>query len=102
MQKGKTKLDNQLHDILQYIQSGETITNIAHIFNTNRNSIYKLLKIQEIETKNIKFNQNFFHTINTEEKAYWLGFMYADGNTLKSHHRITIGLKKTDENHLYK
>ena len=27
-----------------------------------------------------KFNENFFNEINTPEKAYALGFWYADGN----------------------
>jgi hypothetical protein len=26
-----------------------------------------------------KFNENFFKDIDTENKAYWLGFLYADG-----------------------
>lgn len=31
------------------------------------------------------FNRNFFEVINTQEKAYVLGFLYADGcNTMKS------------------
>jgi len=28
----------------------------------------------------IKCNRNYFETINTEDKAYWLGFLYGDGN----------------------
>ena len=30
------------------------------------------------------FDKNIFDTIDTEEKAYWLGFIYADGN-ISSH-----------------
>jgi len=28
-------------------------------------------------------NENIFETIDTKEKAYWLGFIYADGNISK-------------------
>ena len=31
-----------------------------------------------------KCNDNFFKNIDTEEKAYWLGVLYADGNVSKN------------------
>ena len=31
-----------------------------------------------------KFNSNYFKEINTRNKAYWLGFIYADGYIIKS------------------
>ena len=49
---------------------------------------------------NIK-NVNFFQDINTEEKAYWLGFIYADGCILKGK-ILDIGLSKKDSEHLQK
>nr|DAT69670.1 MAG TPA: endonuclease [Caudoviricetes sp.]DAT69676.1 MAG TPA: endonuclease [Caudoviricetes sp.] len=38
------------------------------------------------------FNEDFFENIDTESKAYWLGFLYADGCILemKSHDGIRI------------
>jgi hypothetical protein len=50
-------------------------------------------------------NQSFFEDINTEEKAYWLGFLSADGNvTNKSENckQISIILKRDDFKHLEK
>jgi len=55
------------------------------------------------------YNEKFFEIINSEEKAYWLGFLYADGyiqeirrrNKIKAM-QLSIGLAKKDESHLYK
>ena len=52
------------------------------------------------------FNKNFFNRIDTEEKAYILGFLYADGNisdTIKDrHYRLRILLKDSDSDILEK
>jgi hypothetical protein len=47
-----------------------------------------------------KLNHNFFSKIDTEEKAYWLGFLFADGNVDEKFNRITVGLSQKDELHL--
>ena len=51
----------------------------------------------------VKFNEHVFDTIDTEEKAYWLGFIYADGY-ISSIDRagFEIALKAEDSNHLQK
>jgi intein-encoded DNA endonuclease-like protein len=41
-------------------------------------------------------NQEFFDEINTEEKAYILGFVCADGHVDAKAHRLTIALKDSD------
>lgn len=48
-------------------------------------------------------NEAFFDVIDTEQKAYWLGFIYADGSLAELHDEIIavcIGLRSRDENHL--
>ncbi|HFJ9280746.1 hypothetical protein AT278_04755 [Bacillus cereus] len=50
------------------------------------------------------FNENYFTNIDTEQKAYWLGFISADGSVAKTSQwnsfRLQINLKHTDREHL--
>lgn len=51
------------------------------------------------------FDGNFFDRIDSEEKAYWLGFMYADGCVYsdgRKIHSITLKLSIKDEEHLFR
>lgn len=43
-----------------------------------------------------------FETIDTEEKAYWLGFLYADGSVGSADNRIELGLAEKDVGHIEK
>lgn len=57
-------------------------------------------------------NEHFFDKIDTEEKAYWLGFLFADGclcgptrtvkDKIKPYYRIEVSLKSEDKDHLEK
>ena len=52
------------------------------------------------------YDKNYFDIIDTEEKAYWLGFIWGDGyvinNTETSKYSLKIGLSSIDHNHLEK
>lgn len=48
------------------------------------------------------FNYRFFQRIDTAEKAYWLGFLFGDGNVSKSLQEVSIGLSSVDRDHLLK
>lgn len=65
------------------------------------------LKINRLGLSKSKYtyNHDFFENIDTEEKAYWLGFMYADGcvNMQKNNSaEVCIKLYAGDSNHLKK
>ena len=58
-------------------------------------SDYNLYKKQKY-----KFNINYFEIIDTEEKAYWLGFLYGDGNVYKN--ILSLYIDKIDKLHVEK
>jgi len=46
-------------------------------------------------------DHGFFNAIDTEEKAYWLGFIAADGCIKRNTSTLEVTLKRADEEHLY-
>lgn len=69
----------------------------------------KKFNIQNVGTQGARknnFNHDYFKEIDTEEKAYWLGFIMADGCVYKgskgTSYRLQINLKSTDIEHLNK
>ena len=53
--------------------------------------------------KKYTLNENTFKQIDTGEKAYWLGFILADGLIDNSvAHKLVINLQLSDIDHLYK
>lgn len=73
---------------------------ISKIFNVDRSVIVRTLKENGIEIRNnngykIKsVDSNFFEKIDTQEKAYILGFIYADGCV--TNHALQIKISKND------
>lgn len=56
-----------------------------------------------------KFNKNYFDEIDTEEKAYWIGFIWCDGylgirnrGNRKTEYNLNVRLMEEDKEHLEK
>lgn len=50
----------------------------------------------------IEYNRHIFDQIDTQEKAYWLGFILADGYLNTDKHMLRIKLGNKDKHHLEK
>lgn len=88
--------------IINKFNQGITIKSIADDFDLNQDIISKLLKKYNIDTTPASFDIHIFDCIDTEEKAYWLGFLYADGSVSSKRNDVEISLKGFDIEHLYK
>lgn len=53
-------------------------------------------------TQKYKHNTDVFKVIDTEEKAYWLGFLYADGSIYEPRGTVELSLGAKDKEHLEK
>lgn len=85
-----------------------TIIGVARALEINEKTAARWFKRLEIDTsgslksRRVRLNEDYFNTIDTEEKAYWLGFIYADGCIYKgdspNSYRLQINLKAADKN----
>lgn len=82
---------------------------LANKFNKSVSSISCLLnrkglkgKFEENHCRKYSINQYYFDIIDCEEKAYFLGFLYADGCNHKNNTKISMFLKEEDKDILVK
>ncbi len=52
--------------------------------------------------KELLYEHSLFYKINTEESAYWLGFLYADGSIDAKSNAVILRLQEQDYDHLVK
>lgn len=98
-----------------YTQDKKTYKEIGETYNVNRKTVSKYLKLSGVSSnekyvrkvnpdKLRKYDYNIcesvFKKIDTEEKAYWLGFLYADGCINIGGSKIELFLKEDDVEHL--
>lgn len=102
----QNQLNFEISEVINLYSQNLSVTKIAHKLKTTRKVISKILKNNGLEITNkqneTKFNETVFDDINSEEKAYWLGFLYADGSLSKTTNTIELGLKTSDKTHLQK
>ena len=86
-----------------------SLTKIGKKLSIDRKALARLLKNNNVESRKgfyyaskYNLNEHYFDVIDTEEKAYILGFIYADGNNLFKTNRVSIQLSIIDKEILQK
>lgn len=95
--------------IKEYLDTPETqrsLTKLQRKYGIRRQTIAEQLRKRGYEVINqqnrCRVDEFVFDTIDTEEKAYWLGFMFADGNISSEGHRLEMNLGVHDVEHMEK
>lgn len=98
--------DKQKQEIINQYET-KTSTELAEKYGVNRGIITKIWHDNNLIGKDkhtYPFDYNYFENINSPDKAYFLGFLAADGNVFKRNNKtnsqsiIKLSLQKTDKN----
>lgn len=89
----------------KYLTGEYTCADLGREYGITRTSINNLLRQRSVEIFNDKIelsrkysvNENYFDCIDTQEKAYFLGLLYADGCNREETCDITISLQEGDK-----
>lgn len=96
-------LKNKKNTVISMFESGMSCYAIGKNLGHNEVSVMQLLNKHGYSTSDwkIKVDESFFEKIDTEEKAYILGWIYSDGN-VRSDGKLRICLNEKDAKILYK
>lgn len=116
-----TEKEKSIIKIPEWISQAETLYRegtpyykIAKIVGANRKTVSYYLRqkgfesnqkyVRHVDTAKLrKYDysfENIFNSIDTPEKAYWLGLLYADGDISAAKNTISLNLKEADYEHL--
>lgn len=107
------------YDVISlYTDKKYSLSEIARIVKSDKRQVRDYLLAKKIKVEGLKnpdidvsyvlndsksgryFDSSMFDKIDCEEKAYWLGFLFADGYVIKN--TVGLGLQACDVGHLHK
>ena len=99
----------QIEDIINKYQNEKiSATKIGKIYGVSKAPILRVLKENEVEIiqhrHKFEADYNIFENIDSQEKAYWLGFLAADGCNYERQYNasIILNIHQKDRDHLEK
>lgn len=105
--KSKKKYESKEHyQIVEGYLKGKTTLELASEYNISDSKVGRILFYHKIDARKNFFKYNVddtvFEKVDNEEKAYWLGFLYADGYVNQDNTSLELTLSKKDTEHLSK
>lgn len=103
MRKRKFTEEQEKEIVRLYEEENLSSNEIGRRFNTPQPTVYYTLKRngatlrKQTSVRQYEVNDHFFDIIDTEEKAYFLGILLADGNVRSDHPEISLGLQEEDK-----
>lgn len=98
--------DKEINTIRENYQTGTTLKQLSNEYCETTKQLSILMKSWGINItyslgpiKRLNINDNYFDVINTEEKAYWLGFLITDG-CIHDNQMLSLHLGIKDIKHL--
>jgi hypothetical protein len=99
-----SRIDIDYDLVIERYNELKNLKKVAKSFGVSLRPIKRILVENNLELTNRRYdvNHNYFEIIDTEDKAYWLGFLYADGcvRKTKSGSQVVLKLSQKDEDHL--
>lgn len=97
-------------EIIKKYQTGNfSMNSLAKLYKCDYSTISSILRRNNIEKFshgthiiNYKLEESYFDNINTQEKAYFLGILFADGCNHSNKNQVSIALKEDDKELLIK
>ena len=94
-------------EMLNYLINHPEVSSreVARIFGVSKSVTERLCFFTDRKRVLYEVDENYFENINDEYKAYWLGFLFADGYVNKNKQNscvIELALSEIDYNHLIK
>lgn len=100
----KKIVDKDIKYICNSYKNGINSRILAEQYKVSQSSILQILKDNDVkirdsshQSRKYKINDNYFDVIDNEHKAYWFGFLMADGYNFEERNAIVLTLKQEDE-----
>lgn len=98
---------NEQLSLIEDKNNGIKVKELSEKYQIAECTVYNIVrrgaKEYKIANKKYSVNSEYFKEINTEEKAYWLGFLYADGYVRMKYNRsgeLRLKLGRKDRHHI--
>ena len=99
----------QIEDIKNKYQNGTSLLALQNEYNISYDRVKNIVKnckqVSAAKRLNPKLKENYFQNIDSNEKAYWLGWIISDGSITnqpeKSKFQLELTIKQEDEDILH-